>query len=153
MDASDRRAFLTELLEVERDCCARLAVVVEAERRAVAERDLAGMLDAVNEREALQAQWQRAAASRQARLSSAGASLATLAAGDPGLAPLLREVREAAAELVRAQRTNAAIVRGALSQVSDLLAALKRAQPGSSYDGRAALNAPLPCAAGSGWNA
>ena len=80
------------------------------------------MLDAVKEREVLQAQWQRAAASRQRASGERGrARSATLADGDPDLAPLLREVRAAAAELVRAQRTNAAIVRGALTQVSDLL--------------------------------
>jgi len=44
-------------------------------------------------------------------------------------------------------------VRGALAQVGDLLAALRRAQPGSRYDDRAALTAPLPKPAGAGWSA
>jgi len=153
MEGGSARAALTEILEVERDCCARLAQLIAAERRAIAGRDLDGLLEAVKEREVLQARWQRVSAAREAAPAAGGTSLATLAARDPDLAPLLIAVRAAATELVRAQRTNAAIVRGALAQVGDLLAALRRAQPGSRYDDRAALTAPLPKPAGAGWSA
>lgn len=152
MDEGSRRASWTEILAAERDCCARLAEVVAAERRAAVERDLAALLAAVKEREVLQVLWQRAAA-RHAALAVEAGSLATLAELDPALAALRDTVRSAALELSRAQRTNAAIVRGALAQLGDLLATLKRGQPGSSYDGHAALTAPLPSAAGAGWNA
>jgi len=152
MDDGSRRASWTEILAAERDCCARLAEVLASERRAAVERDLQALLDAVKAREVLQAQWQRAAARRAALAAEAG-PLTTLVADDAEIAALRDAVRAAANELVRAQKTNAAIVRGALAQVGDLLATLKRGQAGSSYDGRAALNAPLPSAAGAGWNA
>lgn len=152
MDDGSRRASWREILAAERDCCARLAEVLAAERSAAASRDLQALLDAVKAREVLQAQWQRTAARRTALAAEAG-PLTTLVADDAEIAALRDAVRAAASELVRAQRTNAAIVRGALAQVGDLLATLKRGQVGSSYDGRAALNAPLPSAAGAGWNA
>ena len=153
MEGDCARAALTEMLEVERDCCARLTQLVGAERRAIAARDLPGLLDAVKEREVLQARWRRVAASRDAAPATVGGSLATLAEREPALGPLLNEVRAAASELVRAQHINAALVRGALAQVSGLLAILRRAQPGSRYDDHAALTAPLPKAAGTGWSA
>jgi flagellar biosynthesis/type III secretory pathway chaperone len=152
MDESSRRASWTEILAAERDCCARLAELIAAERRAVVERDLSALLAAVKEREVLQAQWQRTSA-RHARLAAESGALAESAAGHAELAALRDAVRTEALELSRAQRTNAAIVRGALAQLGDLLATLKRGRPGSSYDGRAALTAPLPCAPGGGWNA
>lgn len=143
------RASLAEILEVERDCCTRLADVVQEERRAVATRDLARLLAALKEREIVQALWLRAAAAREVRLQATPDG----SPRDPEAEPLLREVRQAAAELARAQRTNAAIVRGALEQVGDLLATMRSEQPGSRYDDRAALRAPLPHAAGGGWSA
>jgi flagellar biosynthesis/type III secretory pathway chaperone len=152
MDEGSRRASWTGILAAERDCCSRLAAVVAAERRAAIERDLPALLAAVKEREVLQAQWERAAA-RHAALAAEAGPLASVAAQDAELAALRDGVRSAALDLARAQRTNAAIVRGALAQLGDLLATLKRGQPGSSYDGRAALTAPLPSAAGAGWNA
>ena len=141
MDEGSRRASWTEILAAERDCCVRLAEVVAAERRAAVERDLDALLAAVKEREVLQAQWQRAAARHVALAGEAG-SLAALATLDPELAALRDRVRTAHDGRV-----------GALAQLGDLLAILKRGQPGSSYDGRAALTAPLPSAAGAGWNA
>lgn len=152
MDEGSRRARWTEILAAERDCCARLAEVLATERRAAASRDLQALLDAVKAREVLQAQWQRVATRRETLAEDAG-PLTALVADDAEIAALRDAVRAAAHELVRAQKTNAAIVRGALAQVGDLLATLKRGQAGSSYDGRAALNAPLPSAAGAGWNA
>jgi hypothetical protein len=152
MDGGFARASLTEILEVERDCCARLGELIEGERRAIAGRNLAGLLAAVKEREVVQALWQRALAARALRLGPEEGA-AALRARDPAAARLLLEVRTAATELARAQRSNAAIIRGALGQVCDLLATLRRAQPGSRYDGHAALTAPLPHAAGGGWSA
>jgi len=152
MDGGFARASLTEILEVERDCCARLGELIEGERRAVAGRNLGGLLAAVKEREVVQALWQRALAARTARLG-AEAERAALGTRDPEAARLLDQVRTAATELARAQRSNAAIIRGALGQVCDLLATLRREQPGSRYDGHAALTAPLPHAPGGGWSA
>jgi len=153
MEGGFARASLTELLEVERDCCSRLAALIDGERGAVAGRDLPRLLAAVKEREVVQALWQRAANARAAKLAASGESVAALGARDPELGRLLLAVRGAAAELGRAQRINAAILRGALGQVSDLLATLRREQPGSRYDGHAALTAPLPHASGGGWSA
>ncbi len=148
--STPQRTHLAELLEVERDCCARLAAIVAAERSAVVARDLPALLAALKEREVLQAQWQRASAARRARLA-AGTTVAALANDDPELLALLNDVRAAADALERAQRINVAIVRGALSQVGDLLSTLRRAHPGSSYDGRASISAPR--AAAGGWSA
>lgn len=155
MDDGRAPASLREQLERERDCCLGLARLIEVERSAVAQRDLPRLLDAVKEREVLQARWQRIAASRASLRGAAGkaAGASTNASPDESLASLVAEVRAAAEALTRAQRTNAAIVRGALEQVSGLLATVRRAQPGSRYDDRAALNAPLPHAAGAGWSA
>ena len=151
MAREPQRAHLAELLGVERDCCTRLERIVAEERRAVAERDLPALLEALKERETLQAQWQRASAERRARFAAPGA-LAAAADEDPELVALLRTVRAAADALERAQRINVAMVRGALAQVGDLLATMRRAQPGAAYDGRASLTAPAPAAA-SGWSA
>ena len=153
MDGGFARASLIEILEVERDCCSRLSALVADERRAVARRDLTRLLDAVKEREVLQALWKRAAGARAAKLASAGESASALAARDPELARLLAEIRTTANALSRAQRSNAAIVQGALGQVGDLLTTLRRAQPGSRYDDHAAMTAPLPSLSRAGWSA
>lgn len=146
-----QRVLLAELLGVERDCCARLEHIVSAERRAVAERDLPALLEALKERESLQAQWRRATEERRARFAALGA-LAAAASEDPELLALLRTVRSAADALERAQRINVAMVRGALAQVGDLLSTIRRAQPGAHYDGSASVRAPAPATAG-GWSA
>ena len=151
MAQEPQRALLAELLGVERDCCTRLERIVADERRAVAERDLPALLEALKERESLQAQWQRATEERRARFAAPGA-LAQVAGGDAELVALLRTVRSAADALERAQRINVAMVRGALAQVGDLLSTMRRAQPGAAYDGRATVTAPSPTAA-SGWSA
>jgi flagellar biosynthesis/type III secretory pathway chaperone len=147
MDGGPARASLAEILEVERACCTRLAGLIDDERSAVAQRDLDALLGAVKERESIQALWQRTAAERRAWLADEGAT------PDPEVAPLVQALHDAARDLARAQRVNAAIVRGALRQVGDLLAVLRREQPGSRYDGNAALTAPLPQPAGAGWRA
>jgi hypothetical protein len=152
MEGGFARASLTEILAVERDCCQRLGELIEGERRAVAGRDLGQLLSAVKEREVVQALWQRAAGARIARLGDDTNATARLA-GDPEASALLLEIRRAASELARAQRTNAAILRGALGQVGDLLATLRSEQPGSRYDGHAAVTAPLPHASRDGWSA
>jgi flagellar biosynthesis/type III secretory pathway chaperone len=149
MDEGTQRAPVAELLEVERDCCARLTAIVAAERSAIVKRDLPALLAALKEREVLQAQWQRASATRRAQLGSE-TSLAERVGDDPELRALLDEVRAAADALERAQRINVAIVRSALTQVGDLLDTVRRAHPGSSYDGRASLTAPRDAA---GWSA
>ena len=60
MAQEPQRALLAELLGVERDCCTQLERIVADERLAVAERDLPALLEALKERESLQAKWQRA---------------------------------------------------------------------------------------------
>lgn len=152
LQAEPQRALLAELLGIERECCAELARIVDAERRAVARRDLPALLDALKERESLQARWQRASAERRARFASPG-SLSTAVAGDRELEGLLRTVRSAADALERAQRINVELVRGALAQVGDLLGTLRRAQPSVSYDGSATLTTQAPAALGSGLRA
>jgi flagellar biosynthesis/type III secretory pathway chaperone len=144
-------ASLARVLEIEHDCCIQLARVLEAERTAVARHDLGSLLEAVREREALQASWERAAASRAACLGDDGEA-AWLEAHSV-IAPRLARLRSAAAAVHRAQRINARIVSGALAQVVDLLAALRRHQPGSRYDDHAALRAPPPDASRVGWRA
>lgn len=151
MTREPQRVLLAELLGVERDCCTRLEHIVADERRAVAERDLPALLEALKERESLQAQWQRATEARREQFAAPGA-MARAAGDDPEMLALLRAVRSAADALERAQRINVAMVRGALSQVGDLLATIRRAQPGAAYDGRATVTAPAPAAA-SGWSA
>ncbi|MBM4245013.1 MAG: flagellar protein FlgN [Deltaproteobacteria bacterium] len=151
MTREPQRAILAELLGVERECCTRLERIVADERRAVAERDLPALLEALQARETLQAQWRRATEERRSRFAAPGV-LASVAAEDPELAALLRAVRTAADALERAQRINLAMVRGALSQVGELLDGIRRAQPGAAYDGRATLTAPPPAAA-TGWSA
>jgi hypothetical protein len=49
MEGGFARASLTEILEVERDCCSRLAALIDGERGAVAGRDLPRLLAAVKE--------------------------------------------------------------------------------------------------------
>lgn len=144
-------ASLARILEIEHDCCIRLARVLEAERTAVARHDLAALLAAVNEREVVQARWQRASRSRSACFAEDGT--AAKLENHPAIVPLLARVRREAADLRRAQRINAAVVQGALAHVVELLAALRRNQPGSRYDDHAALQAPLPTASRAGWSA
>jgi len=137
---------LVETLELERACCARLAALLDAERRAVAAHDLDALLASLRERETVHARWRHAASAR-------AAALAGSAPTDPAAASLVAQLRAAGADLARALRVNAAIVGGALAQVSDILAAVRRAQPGSRYDDHATLTAPLPSASRAGWSA
>ncbi|MBM4265697.1 MAG: flagellar protein FlgN [Deltaproteobacteria bacterium] len=148
----DREATsLARLLEIEHDCCVRLFRVVDAERTAVARHDVAALLEAVNEREIVQARWQRASKSRAACL--ADHVVAAKLVNHSAIAPLLARARREAADLRRAQRINAAVVQGALAHAVELLAALRRNQPGSRYDDHAALQAPVPSASRAGWRA
>ena len=153
MVAESATAALTELLRVERECCARLRPVLDAERAAAVAYDHAALLACLRERELLQTEWQRAAALRRQHQARGGASLATLAAGDTALATAMREAVDEAAAVRRAQRVNEGIVRAALAHVTDLLTAIRREQPDSRYDGRAALHASTAASTGGRWSA
>lgn len=119
-------------LEAERECCGRLGEVVRREREAVVSHDLAALLAALREREALQAEWLRLAARRRALLPAASA-------GDPEVASRIAAVARRAAEVRREQRVNEGLLRTALGNVSGLLLALEAALPGARYDERAGL--------------
>lgn len=152
MDSTGQRN-LRRLLEIERDCCTRLAPILEAERAAAAAYDHAGLLACLKEREAVQATWQRAATARRQHLREAGKPLAVLVAAEPGLADLAREVRSSASAVRRAQRVNEGLIRAALTQVTDLLTVIRRELPDSRYDGRASLTTPLVTARSGSWSA
>jgi len=153
MAAESSTAALTELLRAERECCARLRPVLDAERAAAVAYDHAALLACLREREVLQAEWQRVAALRRHHQARSGASLAALAAGDAALATTMRAAADEAAAVRRAQRVNEGIVRAALAHVTDLLTAIRREQPDSRYDGRATLQASTAATAGGRWSA
>jgi hypothetical protein len=142
---------LRGVLETERACCARLLPILDAERAAAAAYDHAALLACLKEREAIQAEWQRAAATRRRRLRRAGEA-AALVAGDPDLAVILEGARQQAAVVRRAQRVNEGLIRAVLAQVTGLLTVIRRELPESRYDGRATLMTPLPSPGGS-WRA
>ncbi len=146
-------SLVATLLAAERDCCARLLPLLEAERAAAATYDHSALLACLREREILQAEWQRAAALRRRHLASGGRTLAELAAADPGLAREMLETRRDAEAVRRAQRVNEGVVRAALAQVTDLLAVLQRERTDSRYDGRAALTGAATSSAGGRWSA
>jgi len=144
---------LATLLETERECCARLLSLLDAERTAAASYDHAALLACLREREILQAEWQRAAGVRRERQNAAGTSLAGLVAGDAALSALIQNVAREAAAVRRAQRVNEGIVRAALAQVTDLLAVMRRERTDSRYDGRAALTSATISSGGGRWSA
>jgi flagellar biosynthesis/type III secretory pathway chaperone len=144
---------LSALLGIERECCARLLPLLDAERAAAAAYDHAALLACLHEREVLQAEWQRAAGLRRERQKAAGTSLAALAADDPELAAAMQDAAREAAAVRRAQRVNEGVVRAALAQVTDLLSVIRRERTDSRYDGRAALTSAVPSSAGGGWSA
>lgn len=148
----DAGAAVAALLEEECACCAELGELLRAERAAVVTHDLGRLLDVLKRRECLQARWERAAAERARLVREAGAPLHELAARDPEVERLSRRLREAGRALHREQRRNAALLEGALATVSGLVAALRRAEPGSRYDGRASVTAPRGARA-AGWSA
>jgi hypothetical protein len=127
-------------LAAARDCCRDLAAALDEERRAVARWDLAALLAAIRARELVQERWLRQAAVREV-LSGGAPAPAAGPAGARGR-DHRDELRREVAALARAQRINAAIVRGALDAVSGLIGVLRRARSGSRYDARAALTAP-----------
>jgi hypothetical protein len=144
---------LSALLARERECCARLLPLLDAERAAAATYDHAALLACLREREILQAEWQRAAGLRRQQQKAVGQSLATLAVGDPHLAAAMQDAAREAMVVRRAQRVNEGVVRAALSQVTDLLAVIRRERPDSRYDGRAALTGAAVSSAGGRWSA
>jgi flagellar biosynthesis/type III secretory pathway chaperone len=146
MRPEDDTARLRSLLEIERECCGRLRPILEAERTAAATYDHAALLACLKEREAVQAEWQRAAQERR-RLGRASGG-----GSDPALAELVRALRTEGAAVRRAQRINAGLVRAALAQVTDLLAIIKRDLPETRYDDRASLQTPAALTR-AGWSA
>jgi hypothetical protein len=139
---------LRGVLETERECCARLLGVLDAERTAAAAYDHAALLACLKERESIQVEWQRAAAIRRQRLGRSDAAV-VLAALDPELAAIADGVREQAVAVRRAQRVNEGLIRTVLTHVTDLLTAIRRELPESRYDGHATLMGPLPSSSGS----
>ena len=143
---------LRALLEAERECCARLQLVLDAERAAAAAFDYPALIACLKERESVHAEWSRAAAARRAKVRADGRTLVAIGAGDPALAESVRALRVDASALKRAQRVNERVVRAALGQVSDLLDVIRRERPETRYDGHAKLTAPVRTAR-SGWSA
>ena len=144
---------LAALLETERECCARLLPLLEAERTAAASYDHAALLACLREREILQAEWQRAAGLRRQHQDAAGTRFAQILAGDAALNALVQIVAREAAAVRRAQRVNEGVVRAALAQVTDLLSVMRRERNDSRYDGRAALTGAAISSAGGRWSA
>lgn len=144
---------LAALLETERECCARLLPLLEAERTAAASYDHAALLACLREREILQAEWQRAAGLRRQHQHAAGTRFAQILAGDAALNALVQIVAREAGAVRRAQRVNEGVVRAALAQVTDLLSVMRRERNDSRYDGRAALTGAAISSAGGRWSA
>ncbi len=143
---------LRGLLERERECCARLAPILDAERTAAATYDHAALLACLQERETVQAEWQRVAAERRRLLQSLEGTLNEVATGDPELTALVRALQADADGVRSAQRINEGLIRTALAQVTDLLSVIKRELPETQYDGRASLTTPTLLARGE-WRA
>src|SRR6185503_662009 len=95
---------LRALLEAERECCARLLLVLDAERAAAAAFDYAALIACLKERETVHAEWSHAAAARRTALRADGRTLAAIAAAEPALAGVVAALRSDAAALARAQR-------------------------------------------------
>jgi flagellar biosynthesis/type III secretory pathway chaperone len=150
MTADRPTSELTAVLTIERECCARLMPLLDAERSAAAAYDHAALLACLREREILQAEWLRASERRRALQKTLGP---TCIAEDAELVALMREVAREAATVRRAQRINEGVVRAALAQVTDLLAVMRRERPDSRYDGRAALTGQALSSAGGSWSA
>lgn len=144
---------LAALLEIERECCARLLPLLDAERSAAASYDHAALLACLREREILQGEWQRAAGLRRQCQQAAGAQFPQILAGDAALNALVQIVAREAAAVRRAQRVNEGVVRAALAQVTDLLSVMRRERTDSRYDGRAALTGTTISSAGGRWSA
>jgi hypothetical protein len=144
-------ADLRALLELEREYCARLLPLLDAERAAAAGYDYLALVACLREREALQAEWERIAERRRRAVQESGVSLAALAAEDAELAAIVAEVRRDAARVRRAQRVNEGVIRAALTHVTNTLTVLNRGMPGSQYDDRATLRTPV--AVGGRWSA
>lgn len=147
------RPKIADLLEIERDCCARLQEIIHAERQAAAEYDLAALHACLKQREAVQAEWQRAAQMRNRQGAAGREELAASIARDPALADSVARLRRQAREVQQAQSINQALIRSVLGHVTDLLDVIRRELPESRYDGRACLTASLPAATGTRWSA
>ncbi len=142
MSLEPNGASLRALLELERDCCARLLPILDAERAAVAGYDHVALVACLREREVLQAEWERVARLRRDRMREAAVPFAALAAADPALAAVADEMRREAARVRRAQRINEGIIRSALAHVTDTLTVMRRELPESRYDRQAVLRTP-----------
>ena len=149
---SELQTTLRALLETERERCARLAPILDAERAAAAGYDHAALLACLKEREGVQAEWQRAATERRQLLRREGLTLNDAVARDPELGALARALQAEADAVRRAQRINEGLIRAALAQVTDLLTVIKRELPETQYDGQASLTTPTPLMR-SGWSA
>ena len=139
-------ASLRALLELERDCCARLLPILDAERAAAAGYDHMALVACLREREALQAEWEHVSRLRRERLRETNVPFAALVAEDPALAAIAAEVRREASRVRRAQRINEAVIRSALAHVTDTLTVIRRELPDSRYDRTAVLRTPAPTA-------
>lgn len=137
---------LRAILELERECCARLLPILYAERAAAASYDHVALMACLRERETLQAEWEQVAQRRRTTLRDTGASLASLGMKDAPLATVLADVRRDAARIRRAQHINEGVVRAALAHVTNTLTVIRRELPDSRYDDRAVLRAPAPAA-------
>ena len=148
----DEYTELRGLLETERERCARLSPILDAERAAARAYDHTALLACLKERESVQGEWQRAATMRRQLLEREGQTLDDVAARDPELSDLVGALRADADAIRQAQRINEGIIRAALTQVTSLLAVIKRELPETQYDGRASLTTPALLARGE-WSA
>jgi flagellar biosynthesis/type III secretory pathway chaperone len=153
MNTTSDGTELRSLLEIEHACCTRLRSVLDAEREAVARYELPALLGTLKEREALQGQWQRAAALRRRRVAELVDGMRTAFEADPTLERVVVALREDAAEVRRQQRLNEGVLLAALDAVTDLLTVLQRGLPGARYDERATLSSPMPTNRGASWRA
>jgi flagellar biosynthesis/type III secretory pathway chaperone len=144
---------LRELLDGEREHCARLGSILDAERAAAAALDHAALLACLKEREGVLAAWRQAGDERQRLLRGAGETLQAVAARRTDLGEAVRTFRAEAARVRRAQRVNEGLIGAALAQVTDLLGVIRRALPDARYDGRAALTAAGSTVATRDWSA
>ncbi len=146
MSAQREGSHLRALLELERDCCARLLPILDAERAAAASYDHVALLACLRERESLQAEWEQVAQRRRTVLRDGGLSVATLTKDDGELADVLTAVRRDAARVRRAQRINEGVIRAALTHVTNTLTVINRGRPDSRYDDRATLRTSVSAA-------
>lgn len=153
MTTRSHSSILRQLLELERECCSALCLILERERVAASAHDLSALLSSNKEREATQARWERIANQRRDFVRRTGVRLVDLANEDESLEALRVDVETSTREIARAQRVNHGLVQAVLRQVSGLIETIRRELPSSRYDKGAAITTPMPGARRAAWSA